>query len=359
MLPKMEKAYKLAMIKGLPRIAARILDVKIDKKTKTAKTNGADIFFSPSFLDKLSVEDTLFIMAHEYYHIIYDHPRRAKENNFKPDTYNVACDVIINEHLVDVLELKRPEGEVAGMYRDNPMFRDMPDTCDTSTKIYHWMIENGKEGKSMGDIGEPSNENEARNKAERLLEQQEHNSKELIEAIDVEVPKVKTNWIDLITAMQIESGRLVRREIKHNYSRPSRREFSKTIVLPASRHVTAKPKIDVYIDVSGSMGEHPVTIFNGLRAILAHLSLYQPTFYTFDTNIRKVDVKEDLRLGGGTDIHRVLDKIEKDKADLAILITDCEDSIEREDIARNVIVVSDDMRMADYYTENWEVVRKI
>ena len=139
----LENAWRLASVKGLYRIAARINMIEIGPSPlKTAHTDGIKIVFDPSFIEGLSTNDALFVASHEYYHIIYDHVRRCGEKKYNPKIYNIACDVIINDHLVNFIGLKRPTSKIGGVFRDNELFTGMPERCDTSEKVYKWLTEN-------------------------------------------------------------------------------------------------------------------------------------------------------------------------------------------------------------------------
>jgi predicted metal-dependent peptidase len=359
---KLLQVYRLASINGLYRIAERIKKVEVGvSPSGTAHTDGSKIVIDEKFLDTLQLKEILFVVAHEYYHIIYDHIRRGRDLNRR--VYNIAGDVIINEHLVSMGFEKIP----FGIYLDNKIFEGMPPQCDTSMKIYQWLMDNKVEqitdDMDMGDLTEDKEadadpQDALQNSVDRKFESMgKKASKELEDTLGVQKKDSDVQWMDLLTAMRIESGRLVERQIQHNYRRPSRRPEFPGVILPSSRHTTEVPKIDVYIDVSGSMGDNPVTIFAGLKSILAHMSVYKPTFYTFNTDIQKIDIRSDsFYCGGGTDIGKVISKIKTEKPDLSILITDCEDSVEKRDIPPNVIVVSNNKAMANYYTENWEKV---
>lgn len=368
MLPhKLESAYKLAIVRGLYRIAARILEIEVvSSPYGAAYTDGSKIVFDPEFLERLDVSCVLFIAAHEYYHITYNHVERGRKNGFNPIIYNIASDLVINTHLTEVLNLPKPPDSAGGVFKDNPIFEGMPDSCNTSETIYRWLIENNKQpseddmmhdiqgGKSADDAPEAA----ARNHADRLIEESENLTKEILDTLGRSMPDDGSDWIDLLQAVRIETGRLVRREIVHNYARPSRRHEPKGCILPSSRHIMRMPRIDVYIDVSGSMEDSPMVIFRGLKSIVSHLAIYRPRFFSFNTEISSIDIKsETFSLGGGTDIASVLKKIKSEKSDLAILITDCEDNIKRSDIAQNVIIVSDNDTFADFYTQDWQKVK--
>ena len=64
---------------------------------KTAATDGKDIYYNPTFLESISDEQKLFILAHEVCHIAFNHINRRKDKDNK--LWNVATDSVINAFL--------------------------------------------------------------------------------------------------------------------------------------------------------------------------------------------------------------------------------------------------------------------
>ena len=108
---KLEAA--LAMVETLfpnavPVLAA--MDVRLDDRVATAAvTTSGRMLVAPAFIDALTVQQVVFIVAHELYHVLY-----GVFNRFDADTppyrrwlVNVAHDFIIN----DMLERKFAEAE--------------------------------------------------------------------------------------------------------------------------------------------------------------------------------------------------------------------------------------------------------
>ena len=374
----LDKIYKLAYLRGSPNLAHFILHaiaVPDHPVLKTAATDGLFVYYNPEFINSLTTEEALGVFAHEYYHIVYEHCRRGIGK--EPTLYNIAADVVINEAVTKRWGFDLPS---KGMFRGKGTFKDLPDDLRTTDKIYNWLLRNstsvsasesqkGQEEQDQREVAqglgderteEDKAEAEARKRAAQSAEMAQGKraglSEELKEAIGLPPPDLE--WMDLVTAMKIESGRLVHRMHKRSFSRPARYEPA-GLIRPHNYRYQKHPKVDVYIDVSGSMGDNPLTIFNGLKSILGQLRIYRPSFYAFNTGIFPVNIKADrFSIGGGTDIKKVLNKIYQEKADLAILVTDCEDSVGRSDIKENVVVVSDSLSMADYYTNDWTKVRK-
>lgn len=68
----------------------------------TAGTDGDKIFVNYEFFNSLNSEDRLFLIAHEFLHIKFEHMFRLKDskgNLRDPKTWNIATDAIINANL--------------------------------------------------------------------------------------------------------------------------------------------------------------------------------------------------------------------------------------------------------------------
>lgn len=64
---------------------------------KTAGTDGKDIYYNPIFLESISDEQKIFILAHEVCHIAFNHINRRKDKDNR--LWNVATDSVINAFL--------------------------------------------------------------------------------------------------------------------------------------------------------------------------------------------------------------------------------------------------------------------
>ena len=96
---------RLMMIR-YPRFGGEIASANIsyrdDLKYHTAATDGKNIYFDPNYLESLSEEERLFLIAHELMHIKFAHAFRLEDKNGKkrdPDIWNEATDAIINANL--------------------------------------------------------------------------------------------------------------------------------------------------------------------------------------------------------------------------------------------------------------------
>lgn len=95
----------------------------------TSQTDGEIIFYNPNFINNLTEDEQVFLIAHEVSHIAYDHIYRSVGKN--PKLWNIACDAVINANLVHD-GLKSIKGGV-----------DMPEAYGyDAEEIYEKLLEN-------------------------------------------------------------------------------------------------------------------------------------------------------------------------------------------------------------------------
>lgn len=83
-------------------IASANIEFRSDLKYKTAATDGKNVYLDPDYFASLSVDDRIFLIAHELMHIKFNHAFRLESKDGKkkdPDIWNEATDAIINANL--------------------------------------------------------------------------------------------------------------------------------------------------------------------------------------------------------------------------------------------------------------------
>ena len=70
-----------------------------DNTIPTACTDGFDIYYSTEFMNKLTVDQQVFIIAHEISHIAFNHINRRVDKD--PEIWNIATDAVINAFLME------------------------------------------------------------------------------------------------------------------------------------------------------------------------------------------------------------------------------------------------------------------
>ena len=94
------EALKRRMLVKYPFFGSTIAGTmyKEDKRIKTASTDGKCIYYNPDFLNGLSLDQQVFVLAHEVCHIAFNHIMRREGKEHK--LWNIATDAVINQFLL-------------------------------------------------------------------------------------------------------------------------------------------------------------------------------------------------------------------------------------------------------------------
>ena len=137
-------------------------EVKDASRINTCAVNvtskGFNFYYNPQFLEKLSQKEVNFIVIHEDFHLLFNHPKRTLGGNYDPRLSNIAQDMIIN-HIIwedishDFVEIPKDENGknmalfVPKEYEGNLVFEE----------LYEWLREEmdkiKKEQKSCSTCG--------------------------------------------------------------------------------------------------------------------------------------------------------------------------------------------------------------
>jgi predicted metal-dependent peptidase len=120
--PKISKA-KARLLLAHPFFATLLIRTQVvtSEDVPLAATDGDRIYLNPNFLDHLSVEDTMVVLAHEVGHDALLHSIRLGERN--PEIANMAMDHAINLMLIDQ-GFKCPNAVPGGWLAD-PKYKGM------------------------------------------------------------------------------------------------------------------------------------------------------------------------------------------------------------------------------------------
>jgi predicted metal-dependent peptidase len=118
-------------------------------------SRGFNFYYNSEFLDGMSQKEVNFVVLHEDFHLLFNHPRRTIVGQFDPKLANIAQDMIIN-HIIwedinhDFVDIpKNKEGENIALfipkeYTGKYIFEE----------LYHWLRDQNDEWKSMKDSGQ-------------------------------------------------------------------------------------------------------------------------------------------------------------------------------------------------------------
>lgn len=302
-----------------------------DEKIQTAATNGIYLKINPEWFVSLSSEERVGLLAHECWHVAWNHMQRGKHKKNR-SKYNQAGDHIINLTLTDAgMEIPpgglcdtqyrgMSTGEVYTLLPDEPpnsgggqgdltqdvVFSDKPDTEDEADQvqiqntIVKAKIQHEMSGDAAGTI--PGD----------LLRRIE-------EMLNPILP-----WRAIL---QNHMSKFAKAD--YSFKRPNKRYFP-DFYLPAP-HSERLDNISVAIDLSGSISDED------LRAFLTECEYIHNTmkpekmivlgFDTRITDVHEVTEFQDIRSlkfhgGGGTSLRWFRKFIEKDPPNVMIVFSD-------------------------------------
>lgn len=338
---------KVKMILHFPFFGALLHNLEhiSSERYPTAATDGRNVYYNPKFMDSLSQDEQLFIVAHELLHAAFLHINRWKQhagNKESQMVWNIAGDLLINDLLVNEQNMTMPR---CGIIDGNYKFMDY-----TIEALYRKLMQNVQQIKCNGsgtgegagggnDIvmgeGEPQSPAEAAAEEKKwqmavneaaIIAKQAGNCPASIERLISELLKPKIDWKDAL-------ANWFNQKIKenNNWNNPNRRYIQHGIYLPSKRteHIG---HIAVAIDTSGSIGEYELNAFGSeLNYIFESAKPTKVTVIYCDCAINRTEEfkSEDFPIvlnpygGGGTSFKPPFDwvrkKLENDIAGLVYM----------------------------------------
>lgn len=123
-----------------------------DNTLPTACTDGFDIYYSTEFMNKLTVDQQVFVIAHEICHIAFNHINRCQDKDH--EIWNIATDAVINAFLMED-NLPIIEGGInmpwASKFNAEELYTVLKKNQDLLQKIIDDLK---KQNKDMGGDGE-------------------------------------------------------------------------------------------------------------------------------------------------------------------------------------------------------------
>lgn len=134
-------------------------------------SKGMNFYYSSEFLDKLTQKEVNFIILHEDFHLLFDHPTRTVSGNYKHKLSNIVQDMIIN-HIIwedishDFVEIpKDKDGKnmalfVPKEYDGKLIFEELYEWMSNKKEEYDKKKKEQSEGNQQGDQdnGEDNNQ---------------------------------------------------------------------------------------------------------------------------------------------------------------------------------------------------------
>lgn len=318
-LNRISKARSWLVI-NQPFIATLALSMKVEltDKLETAGATYETLYFNPDFVSTLSDDELVFLVAHEVFHPMFEHNSRRMGRD--PSQWNVAADIVINEHLINERIGKMPQG---GLY-EPALFK----AAEGSTDAVYSMLpppqsQNQSQGQGQGQ-GKPSPKApwddiiESEGSPAEIATQEQDMKVRVSQAAQAakmagklsagmkrlftEIITPKVNWQDVLRDFVVKA-----RSDSRSYARPNRRFMHMGMFMP-SVSGEAMGDILIAVDCSGSVDEKLLAAFAAEISVIhdeclpskTHIVYFDSKVCHHDEYERDDQVKITPYGGGGT-----------------------------------------------------------
>jgi len=216
---------------------------------------------NPAFIEPLTVKNIMFLMAHEAMHYMLAHALRRKHRDHR--AWNVACDKVINDTLIDA--------NVGDFINGGVTLRDGRNYA--SEELYDENDDDMGSGGIGEDVGDPTDEN-GKPLDESQIHQLEAQAK--IDAIQsakaakasgklpASIERMVDEMVNVTTPWHEKLERYMTSKVKDGYSwnRPNRRFIGQGTYLPGTDYVARMGELVIAVDTSGSLNNKELGYFN-------------------------------------------------------------------------------------------------
>lgn len=322
---------KVSIVTQHPFFASILMKRKLieDSTINTAAVDQrGQIYYNPKFVEKLSVDQLVFLLCHEVGHVIGQHALRRGTRHAKK--WNIAGDAWINDMLKD-----------AGIGQAIDGCVNMPGSKDeTVDAIYNKLPDQPGGGQGPGGTGEDLIERGApvsQEEADRIDAETRVEIAQAAQAAKAQgkmpgaLAKIVADLIDPGTPWHDILERYMTSFTRGEYSwaRPNRR-FQQ--YLPSTGKTAEMGEIVIQVDVSGSISKLELDHYNGhMKRIIEQCNPERVHVLYVDTSVAKHEVfeqGEEVELtfycGGGTDMEEGFNYLAKEgiEPEVFVCLTD-------------------------------------
>jgi predicted metal-dependent peptidase len=299
-------------------LATRLIlkDATDESWCPTAATDGRFFYYNRNFISKLNKQETIFLVAHEVEHCVYDH--MSRRGSRKPKMWNAAADYVINYELYEHNVGKLPDPKTSGVTACfDAKYKGM-----FAEEVYELLMKDPNSNFPEFDIhlepgdgkGTPMTEEERRVLSDEIRAAVMQAAKAAgagntpagVKRMLKDLVEPQMDWREILN-MKIQS--MIKNDF--TWSRCSRKSQSSGIYLPGTKE-DVRVEAAVSIDCSGSMSEEMLRdLLSEVKGIMQQFQDFKLRVWCFDTrvynevlftpdNIDEID-EYDIKGGGGTD----------------------------------------------------------
>lgn len=287
---KLGKA-KAALVLDHPFFATMLFHLPMveDESMDTMGTDGSSIFYNPKFVESLTIDEIVFVLAHEVMHVALQHAHRLEYRN--REKFNVAADYVINQTLVNdrvgtmpKIALYNPELVRKGNGTAEGVYELLPD----KPKGYP---QAGQPGGALDQV-KPATGDES-----TIKQKQAEINIAVAQAVNTakimgKLPGSLKRFTDELLAPKVDWRAvlrefLTRAKTEFSYARPKRRSLSEDVYLPGLTGENIG-KVCIAVDCSGSIDQSTLDVFGSeIAAIIEDTNPEEVHVVYFDSEVQK------------------------------------------------------------------------
>lgn len=335
-------SLKRKMLIKYPFFGSTITNVEYQEllDIDTAATDGNKIYYNPEFLGGLTIEEQIFILAHEVCHIAFNHISRRKDKD--KNLWNIATDAVINQllkkdglkmldGLIDIPEAIDYDAET---YYEKLLQeqKENPDFDRKAGNDSHEMWENTdikENGKTDAlEKEDDISEKDAFKKNRELKKKQLEDLKRSL--IKDTVTSNEFNMSNVGSASSLIDWRYILKEtINYDVDWSYKNVTIENGVITANLEDKALPVTEILLDTSGSINEDLLrTFLRECKNILKHSKVLVGCFDTIFYGFKELRTEQDIDNmrfvgGGGTNFDVAVNAFSR-RSENKIIFTDGE-----------------------------------
>lgn len=297
------------------------LNTQESKKVPTAGTDGINLYINPDFFTGLTKTQTLFLLAHEVYHVAWMHAVRRGDKDHKK--WNRACDYVINLMLFD-------EGfDVIPHALISEAFRGM-----SADEVYSLLPDEPENENSLGDdLMEPEDMDEAVAKAQEMVARavMQADMANQSGSVPGDVRNAVERYRNPVLPWYTILEQYMTDKVNDDYSWSQRNRRYMDVHMP-SLYSEGIGEIRCYFDCSGSITDEELKkecaecygikdILNPSRMVLRAFSC---SLGKEQVSERQEEIVFEADTSGGTDILPIFKDLLEHQPEVAIIFTDGE-----------------------------------
>ena len=321
----MDQPFFASLLLGMPVVES--------KETKTIGTDGEQIVYNPEYINTLTLGETVFVLAHEVMHCVFQHMYRRGQRN--EGRWNIAGDYIVNDMLVNERVGIMPKGAL----HDSNMVKNGKNTTEGVYDLIPDSENNKEPGDEKGpldkvtDGGKDPSEIATKEAEMKVKVIQAANAAKMQGKLSAGLARMTKELVKPVADWKYILRRFVTEKAKTDlsYAKPKRRFLAEDIYLP-SLNGESLGSIVIAVDCSGSINDHMLNMFsNEIKGIIQDTSPQMVHVVYFDSEVLRQDTfakDEEFKIeavgGGGTAFSPIFNYIDEKQLDCVacIVLTD-------------------------------------